>query len=66
MSGPEVTERSQPGVELLKRFVFQLVETTLSIHGAFHETGVAEHAQVLRYSRLRHAELTLDLAHRLL
>ena len=66
VSGPEVTKRSQPGVKLLQRFVFQLVETTLSVHGALHETSVAQHAQVLRHGRLRHAELTLYLAHRLL
>ena len=66
MSGPESTERSQPGVDLLKRFRFQPVETALCVHGGFHETGIAEHSEVLGYGRLRHAKATLDLSHRLL
>ena len=32
----------------------------------FDETGLAQHAQVLGHGRLRHAELMLDLSHRLL
>src|SRR5712692_5686804 len=66
VSGPEPTERSQPGSDLLKWFRFQSVETALCVHRGFHETGLAQHAQVLGHGRLRHTKLTLDLSHRLL
>jgi len=66
VSGPEPTERSQPGIDLLKWFRFQPVETALCVHRGFHETGVAQHSQVLRHGRLRHTKLTLDFSHRLL
>jgi hypothetical protein len=39
--GPEPTEPSQPGIQLLKRFWFQPVETALCVHGGLHETGFA-------------------------
>src|SRR5258706_192403 len=45
--GPEPAERSQPGIQLLKWFRFQPVETALCVHRRFHETGVAQHSQVL-------------------
>ena len=64
--GPEPAERRQPGIQLLQWCRCQSVETALGVHGGFHEAGVAQHAQVLRHGRLRHTELTLDLAHRLL
>ncbi len=66
VSGPEPAEPGQPGIQLLKWFRFQTVETTLRIHRGFHETGLAQHAQVLGYGRLRHTKLALDLSHRLL
>jgi len=47
VSGPELTERSQPGIHLLKWFWFQPVETALSVHRGFYETGLAQHSQVL-------------------
>jgi hypothetical protein len=47
VSGPEPAEGSQPGSDLLKWFRFQPVETALGVHRGFHETGVAEHPQVL-------------------
>jgi len=47
MSGPEATERSQPLIHLLKWFRFQPVETALCVHRGFHETGLAQHPQVL-------------------
>ena len=59
-------ELSQPGIHLLKRFRFQPVETALCVYRGFHETGIAQHAQVLGHSRLRHTKLTLNLSHRLL
>jgi hypothetical protein len=46
-SGAEPTELSHPGIHLLKWFRFQPVETALCIHGRFHETGLAQHLQVL-------------------
>jgi len=66
VSGPEPAERSQPGIHLLKRFRLQPVEATLCVHRGFHETGVAQHSQVLGHGRLRHTKLTLDLSNRLL
>jgi len=66
MSGPEPAERSQPGIHLLKRFRFQPIETALCVHRRFHETGVAQHAQVLGHGRLGHTKLALDLSNRLL
>jgi len=47
MSGPEPTERSEPGIHFLKWFWLQAVETALGVHGGFHETGLAQHPQVL-------------------
>jgi len=47
VSGPKPTERSQPGIHLVKWFRFQSVETTLCVHGGFHETGLSQHSQVL-------------------
>ena len=61
MSGPEPTERRQPGIDLLKRFGPQPVETALCIHCGLHETGVSQHSQVLGYGRLRHMKLALNL-----
>jgi hypothetical protein len=64
VSGPEPAERSQPGIDLLKWFRFQPVETALSVHPGFHETGLSQHSQVLGHGRLRHVKLTLDLSNR--
>src|SRR4029079_17003766 len=63
--GPEPAEGSQPGVDLLKRFRFQPIDTALRVHRGLDETGVAQDAQVPRHGRLRHPKLALDLAHRL-
>ena len=64
VSGPEATELSQPGINLLKWFGVQPVETALCGHCGFYETSLAQHSQVLGHRRLRHTELTLDLSHR--
>src|SRR5262245_5339771 len=64
--GPELAKGRQPDVQLLKGFRLQTVDTALSVHRGLDEPGVAQHAQVLRHRRLRHAKLTLDLANRLL
>ena len=45
--GPEPAELSQPGIHLLKRFRLQPVKAALCVHCRLHETGVAQHAQVL-------------------
>ena len=66
VSGPEPPEGSQPRLQLLKWFRSQPVETPLCVHRGFHETRIAQHAQVLGHGRLRHAKLTLDLSYRLL
>jgi hypothetical protein len=47
VSGPDPTERRQPGLHLLKGFRFQPVETALCVHCGFHETGLPQHPQVL-------------------
>ena len=44
---PELTERSQPGIHLLKWFRFQSVKTALCVHRVIYETGVSQHSQVL-------------------
>src|SRR5271167_2621795 len=66
VSGPEPAEPRQPGIQLLKWFRLQPVKTALCVHRGLHETGVAQHSQVLGHGRLRHTKLTLDLSHRLL
>src|SRR6516164_8762154 len=66
VSGPELAERSQPGIHRLKRFWLQAVETALCVHRGFHETGLSQHAQVLRHGRLLHTKPMLDLSDRLL
>ncbi|HXX19938.1 MAG TPA: hypothetical protein VEJ46_11090 [Candidatus Acidoferrum sp.] len=47
MSGPELAELSQPGIDLLKPLRFQPVETALCVHHGFDETGLAQHSQML-------------------
>ena len=47
VSGPEPPERSQPGIDLLKWFWLQPVETALCVHRGFYETGLSQHSQVL-------------------
>jgi hypothetical protein len=66
VNGTEPTERSQPGIDLLRWFRFQSIETALCVHGGFHETGLAQHSQVPGAAPLRHTKLTLDFAYRLL
>src|SRR5579863_2819615 len=61
---PEAAEGLDPGVQLPKRLRPQAIQPALRVHGRLHETGLSQHPQVLRDSRLRHAELALDLAHR--
>ncbi len=47
VSGPEAAKLVQPGIDFLKGFRFQTVETALCVHGRLHETGFAQHPQVL-------------------
>jgi hypothetical protein len=47
VGGPEPAKRSQPGFNLLKWFRSQSVETSLRVHLGFHETSLAQDAQVL-------------------
>jgi hypothetical protein len=47
MSGPEPAERREPGIHLLKWFWRQPIETALGVDRGFHETGLAQHSQVL-------------------
>jgi len=47
VSGPEPAERSEPGIQLLKRFRSQTVETPLGVDLGFDETSLPQHSQVL-------------------
>lgn len=47
VSGPEPAELSQPGIHLLKRLGFQPVKAALCVHCELHETGLAQHSQML-------------------
>ena len=47
VSGPELAELIQPGIQLLKWLWPQPVEAALRVHRGFHETGLAQHSQVL-------------------
>jgi hypothetical protein len=47
VSGPEPAERSQPGIDLLKRFRFESVETALCVHRGFYKTSLSQHSQML-------------------
>ncbi len=64
MTGPEPTERIQPGIQFLKWFWLQSVEAALSVHCGFDETGLAQDPEVLGHGRLRHPKATLDLSNR--
>src|SRR5881396_3224855 len=64
--GPEPAELIQPVINLLEWLWLQAIETALCVHRRSEETGVAQHAQVLGHSRLRHPQPALDLSHRLL
>lgn len=66
VSRPEPAKWGQPGVNLLKRFRFQPVETALRFNRGFHKTGLAQNSQVLGYGRLRQLKPALDLSDRLL
>jgi len=48
-----LAELSQPVIHLPKRFRLQPVETALSVHRGFDESGLAQHSEVLRYRGLR-------------
>ena len=47
VSGPEAPKRRKPGVQFLKRFGPEPIETPLCIHCGFDKAGFAQHAQVL-------------------
>jgi hypothetical protein len=47
VSGPEPAELTKPGIQLLKWFRGQPVETALCVHLGLHEPGIAQHSQVL-------------------
>src|SRR4030081_3051115 len=62
---PEPAELCQPRIHLLKWLRLQPVEPALGSNRGPHESGVAQHSQMLGHGRLRHAKLTLNLSHRL-
>jgi len=47
VSGPELTEPSEPAVDLLEGRGGQSVETALCVGRGFDEAGLPQHAQVL-------------------
>jgi hypothetical protein len=47
VSGPEPSELSQPGIDLLKWSRLQPIKTALRVNPAFDESGLAQHSQVL-------------------
>src|SRR5688572_11427553 len=57
-------ERLQPGVELVERLGPQLVDALLRDRANVDQTGVAEHAEVLRHLRLTQPEALGDLPYR--
>ena len=65
VSVPEPAKLCEPVIHLAKWFGFQPVETALCIHRGFNEASLPQNPQVLGHGRLRHAELPLDLSHRL-
>lgn len=56
---PDPPVRLEPGIELLQRRAVQLVHAPLRVRPRNHETGLAQHPQMLRGARLAEAE-TLD------
>ncbi len=66
VGGPEPAELLKPGIHLTKRFRFEPVDAALRVDGGLDETGVPQNAQMFGDGRLRHAQLALDLADRLL
>ena len=66
MRGPEFAELVEPRIQFLETVRIQPVETALRVDVRLDETGLAQHAQVLRHGRLRHAKPALDFADRLL
>jgi hypothetical protein len=65
VNGPEPAELIEPCVYFPERFRFQAVEAALCVDCGFHETSLAQNAQMLGHFRLWHAKLTLDFAYRL-
>jgi len=63
VSGPEPTERSEPGIDLLEWFGSQPVDTTLCVHRGFHETGLSQHSQVLGNGGLRQSQPLLNITY---
>ena len=65
VSRPEAPELGKPGVELLKWPGFQPIQTALRVYRGFDEACIAQHPQMFRHHRLRHAKPALDLSNRL-
>ena len=65
MRGPEPAERSEPRIDLLKRFWFQPVKAALCVDRGLDESGLSQHSQMLRNRGLRYAELLLDFSDRM-
>ena len=57
---PGATQAIEPRVDLRERRAGELVDATLPVYAGAREVRVAKHAQVLRHSRLRDVELTLN------
>ena len=63
---PVALEGRGPLVQRTNRLGVGPIELLATLAAHVDEAYIPQNAQVLRHGRLRHAELTLDLAHRLL
>ena len=61
--GPELTEWSEPSVDLHQRFWADAVQAPLRIDARFDESRFAQDPKVFRYRGLRELEFVLDVAH---
>ena len=61
---PRAPCRAQPGIELRERLGAQRVEALLAVGSRAHETGLAQHAQMLRDPRLAQSDPIDQLPHR--
>src|SRR5262249_31142466 len=59
---PEAPERSEPGIDLHERLVPDPIDAPLGFDARLHESGLAQHAEVLGDRSLRHPQPALDLA----
>jgi len=59
---PKAPEGLEPGVELHQRLGAKAIDAPLRLDARLDEARLSQHAQVLRYGRLRDVEVALELA----